>query len=310
MLNAYNAFLLRITKNMIPKELIQKIQQIEIRTNRMVNDVFAGEYHSVFKGYGMEFDEVREYGPGDDVRAIDWNVTARTGRPFIKKYVEERELTVMILVDVSSSGNFGTYQKTKNEYAAEIAALLAFSAIKNKDKVGLIIFTDKVEKYIPPKKGKKHVLRVIREILFFKPTGKKTNLSVPIQFLNSVIRRHSVSFIISDFIAADYKRAMQIANKRHDLIAVIMKDPREEEMPDIGIVSLEDAESGEMLMIDTADRNIRKGFSVLAQKKHAETLKLLRSINIDSIIVDTSKPYIRPFILFFKKRERKRLAHR
>src|SRR5574337_129223 len=230
---------------MISKDILKKIQQIEIHTRRLVNEAFVGEYHSVFKGRGMEFEEVREYQPGDEIRTIDWNVTARMGRPFIKRYVEERELTVMLLVDVSASGNFGSIKQLKNEVAIEICSLLAFSAIKNNDKVGLIMFTDKIEKFIPPKKGPTHVLRVIRELLCTEPTGKGTNISVALEYMNKISSRRAITFMVSDFIANDYAHALRIANKKHDVIAITIADPREQELPNVGFIELKDAESGE-----------------------------------------------------------------
>ena len=251
---------------MIPKDLLKKVKHIHIYTSRLVNDILAGEYHSTFKGQGMEFNEVREYQAGDDVRTIDWNVTARTGKPFIKKFVEERELTVMLMVDASASNKFGSNKQLKNEFIAELCSVLAFSAIKNNDKVGLIIFTDQVEKYIPPKKGKKHVLHVISEILFFKPKNTLTNINSALEFLSSVNKRRSVSFLVSDFITKGYERALQIANKRHDIIAITVQDPREKEMPNIGIIELQDIETKEFLTVDTTDKNVRKGFKILSKK--------------------------------------------
>ncbi len=287
---------------MIPKELLKKVQHIQIHTNRLVNDLLAGEYHSTFKGRGIEFDEVREYQPGDEIRTIDWNVTARYGRPFIKKFVEERELTVMLVVDASASGRFGTKKQLKNEYAAELCAVLAFSAIKNNDKVGLIIFTDRVEKYIPPKKGKRHVLRVIREMLFFQPQHKGTQVESALEFLSSVNKRRTVTFLVSDFLTNGYDRALRIANKRHDIIAISVGDPRESELPDIGMIELEDAESGETVLVDTADHNTRKGFTVLAKKERAAVDQLFKQTDVDQINVSTDRPYVEPLMRFFRRR--------
>ncbi|HHT9129612.1 MAG TPA: DUF58 domain-containing protein [Candidatus Brocadiaceae bacterium] len=264
-----------------------------------------GEYHSVFKGRGMEFEEVREYQPGDEIRTIDWNVTARMGRPFIKRYVEERELTVMLLVDVSASGNFGSIKQLKNEVAIEICALLAFSAIKNNDKVGLIIFTDKIEKFIPPKKGPTHVLRVIRELLCAAPTGKGTNISVALEYLNKISSRRTISFIVSDFIANDYAHALRIANKRHDMIAITIVDPREQELPNVGFVELKDAESGEISLVDTANAQARKEFSVANLRQGHERSKLFRSMSVDEIVINTSKHYLEPIVRFFRVREKR-----
>ncbi len=290
---------------MISKDILKKIQQVEIHTRRLVNEAFVGEYHSVFKGRGMEFEEVREYQPGDEIRTIDWNVTARMGRPFIKRYVEERELTVMLLVDVSASGNFGSIKQLKNEVAIEICSLLAFSAIKNNDKVGLIVFTDKIEKFIPPKKGPKHVLRVIRELLCAEPTGKGTNISVALEYLNKISSRRTISFIVSDFIANDYAHALRIANKRHDMIAITMVDPREQELPNVGFVELRDAESGEISLVDTANAQVRREFSVVNLRQVHERSKLFRSMGIDEIIINTSKHYIEPIVRFFRVREKR-----
>lgn len=293
---------------MLPKEILKKIRQIEIKTNNIVNTVFAGEYHSVFKGRGMEFEEVREYQPGDDIRTIDWNVTARMSLPFVKSYREERELTVMLLVDASSSGSFGTHQQMKGEIATEICALLAFSAIRNNDKVGLIIFTDKVEKYVPPKKGKKHVLRVIRELLFFKPEKTKTDINCALEYMAKMLTRKSVVFVISDFLNTGFETSLRIANRRHDLIAVSVTDPREITMPDIGIVELEDAETGETILIDTGDPEFRKAFSGAGTAGIAMRDKLFKSINLDSINIMTDRSYVDPLMRFFRMRERKQRA--
>ena len=240
------------------KEILKKIRRIEISTNRLVNNIFAGEYESVFKGRGMEFEEVREYQPGDEIRTIDWNVTARMGQPYIKKYVEERELVMMLLVDTSGSADFGTYQRTKAEIAAEISALLAFSAIKNSDKVGLICFTDDVELFVPPRKGIKHVLRVIREILYFEPQQRGTNISAALEYVDRVIRRKSVVFLISDFMDRGYEKRLQVTSKRHDLIAITLQDMREETLPNVGLIELEDAETGEVVVLDTQDPKARE----------------------------------------------------
>ena len=249
---------------MIPREIFKKVRQIEIRTNREVTDVLGGQYHSVFKGRGMEFEEVREYLPGDEVRSIDWNVTARFGHPFIKKFKEERELTVMLVVDVSASGQFGSVRQTKNELAAELAAVLAFSAIRNNDKVGLIMFTDRIEKFVPPKKGRRHVLRVVREILAFQPQGRGTDLQLALDYLNSVQSRRAVTFVVSDFQVTDeesVRKKLRVASKRHDVIALSLRDPREEELPAVGLLELRDAETGERALVDTFDRKVREEFA-------------------------------------------------
>lgn len=290
---------------MIPKEIIKKIQRIQIYTNRMVSDVFAGEYQSVFRGRGMEFDEVREYQPGDEVRDIDWNVTARMGRPYVKKFVEERELTVMLLVDASASSQFGTRRQFKSELAAELCAVLAFSAIRNKDKVGLIIFTDRIEKFVPPAKGSRHVLRVIREVLYFKPAGKKTDIPLALEYLNKVTRHRTVAFLVSDFQASGYKRALRIANKRHDLIAVMITDPREKEFPPVGLIRLQDAESGEEILIDSRDENLRRLYQNRNREQENDTRKLFQGSSVDCIRVSTDTPYITELMRFFRLRERR-----
>ncbi len=290
---------------MIPKEILKKVKRIEIQTRGLVNDIFSGEYHSVFKGRGMEFSEVREYQIGDDIRLIDWNVSARMGHPFVKVFEEERELTVILLVDVSSSADFGTVERMKGEIAIEICALLAFSAIKNNDKVGLIIFTDRIEKFVPPKKGKTHVLRVLRELLYHEPEGKGTDISLALEYLSRIITRRSVVFLVSDFISDDYQKAMQIANKRHDLVAITITDPREIELPNIGLVELEDAETGEIIMLDTADSTIRQTFTRITSNSREERDKNFRSMNVDSIDIRTDVSYIEPLIKFFRMRARR-----
>ena len=288
---------------MLPKELIKNIRRIEIRTNRLVNDVLGGEYHSVFKGRGMEFDEVREYQFGDDVRTIDWNVTARTGSPHVKRFVEERELTVVLLVDASSSSQFGTADRMKGELAAELCALLAFSAIKNNDRVGLIIFTDRIELYVPPKKGKSHVLRLIRDLLYFKAEGRGTDIPGALEFLQKIQKRKSVCFLVSDFLTdQDYKQALAIANQRHDVITITLGDPREVELPPIGILELEDAETGEEIVIDTSDPEVRQKFASYAQIESEERHRMFRSLSVDSVDVSTGGDYILPLINFFKRR--------
>lgn len=290
---------------MIPEEILNKIRRIDIRTRHMVNDVLGGQYESVFKGQGMEFEEVREYHPGDEVRSIDWNVTARMGRPFLKKYVEERELTVMLLLDVSASSTFGTVKQRKGELSAELCAVLAFSAIKNNDKVGLIVFTDRIEKYVPPQKGRRHVLRVISEALSFEPEGRGTDIAAALEYLNRVTFRRTVTFLISDFMAADYAKSLQIANRRHDIIALTITDPRELEIPDVGILELEDAETGKRIQIDTRVRRVREAYQRLAADKAQQKSRILRSANVDTINVFTDKPYIEPLMKFFRMRERR-----
>lgn len=293
---------------MIPRELAKKIRYIQIYTTKVVNDVLAGEYESVFKGRGMEFDEVREYQPGDDVRSIDWNVTARAGKPFIKKFREERELTVIFLVDLSASGSFGSMRQTKNELAAEICALLAFAAIKNNDKVGLIAFTDQVEQFIPPGKGARHVLRVIREILTFRPSRTGTDIARALDYLGRIQARRAVVFLISDFQAESFEKPLRVLARRHDLIAVSLADARESKLPGIGPVELEDAETGELVLIDAASAEIRKRYEALSLARAGELAEMLRAMGIDQIQIETGKPYVRDMTAFFRTRERRR-AH-
>ncbi len=290
---------------MIPQEVMQKIRQIQIRTSHMVNDILAGQYHSVFKGQGMEFQEVREYVPGDDIRMIDWNVTARTSKPHIKLLTEERELTVMMLVDASGSGRFGSVDRFKNELAAELCAVLAFSAIKNNDKVGLIIFTDSVELYVRPGKGRKHVLRVIREVLYFKPKGRGTNIPEALHFLNGVTKRRAVAFLISDFMEDDYEVPLRIANKRHDVIAVTVTDPREESLPNVGLINVVDAESGRETLINTADAALRDAYAKESRSREAKRDAIFQRTRVDAIHVRTDQSYVEELYRFFRMRERR-----
>jgi len=294
------------------KAILKKVRQLEIRTNRLVNDSLAGEYHSVFKGRGMNFDEVREYVPGDEVRAIDWNVTARAGRPFIKKFTEERELTILLLVDVSASGNFGSGPQSKRQMAAELASVLAFSAIRNNDKVGLVLFSDRVEQYIPPKKGRQHVLRVIREILFFEPQHRGTDLVRALDFINQVSARRAIMFLVSDFelpnqdrALTDLRRALRLVNRRHDVVALHIHDRREAELPDVGRLALEDAETGELIELDTASQRVRGRFAELAGKREDDLRRILSSEGVDSLNLDTCEPYEPALRSFFKRRERR-----
>ncbi len=293
---------------MLSKDLLKKIRQIQIRTSHQVTEVMAGEYKSAFKGRGMEFDEVREYQLGDDVKSIDWNVTARTGKPYIKRFVEERELTVMLVVDASSSGSFGSINKSKNEVAAEIAALLAYSAIRSNDRVGLIVFTDQIEKYVPPKKGRSHVMRVIREILFLDaPEHGETDITAALEYLQKVCTRRSVVFLISDFICENYSQALMMASKKHDLIPVSITDPRELELPDIGFIDLMDAETGERILVDTSDKKVRRTFRALGIQRHDQLKKQFRQMNADAISIETDRSYVDSLVKFFKMRE-KRMA--
>ena len=284
------------------KEILKKIQRIEIFTNRLVNTVFAGEYESVFKGQGITFDEVREYQVGDEIRTIDWNVTARMGQAYIKKYVEERELVMMLVVDMSASTSFGSITETKAEIAAEIAALLAFSAIKNNDKVGLICFTDTVEHFVPPRKGKRHVLRVVRDILHFQPRQSGTNIETALSFVDRVLKPHSVVFLISDFKDTGYEKQLRLSGKRHSLIAITLQDRREVELSDVGLIELEDAESRETVILDTRSEKARRMYTELNQRADAERRQVFRSSQVDSIHIRTDESYVKPLIRFFRQR--------
>jgi uncharacterized protein (DUF58 family) len=298
---------------MIPQEILKKVRRIEIRSKRSVNSLFAGEYHSVFKGRGMEFAEVREYQHGDDYRTIDWKVTARMRRPYVKKFMEERELTVMLVVDASSSVEFGTATQMKGEMAAEICAVLAFSAIKNNDKVGLLIFTDRVEQFVPPKKGRKHVLRIIRDLLDFfrrleedftsgQAQRRTTDLAVALQHLNRVVHRHSVVFLVSDFKTTGYETSLRIASQRHDIVAITLTDPREIDLPNVGFLELEDAETGEQILVDTRDPEVRRLFSDFGATERTERRKLFQSLNLDLVDVLTSEGYLTPLTRLFRER--------
>ena len=286
--------------------LLKKVRQIEIKTKGLSNHIFAGEYHTAFKGKGMAFSEVREYQAGDDIRSIDWNVTARYNSPFVKVFEEEREMTVMLLVDVSASGNFGTKDQFKRELATEITAILAFSAIKNNDKVGVIFFTDKVEEFIPPKKGKKHILRIIREVLAFQPSRKKTDISEALEYFNSVIKRRSICFILSDFISPPFEKPLRIASKKHDLVALRIHDRRESSLPNVGLIPIQDAETEDMIFIDTSNKKIRLDFVKNRLDKINAVKKLLQNVGVDLIDISTGNDYIKPLINFFKGRGKKR----
>jgi uncharacterized protein (DUF58 family) len=292
-----------------PAEILKKIRALEIKTKGLVQTIFAGDYHSVFKGRGMNFEDVREYQPGDEIRAIDWNVTARLGTAFVKKFTEERELTVVLVVDVSASGNFGSVSQSKRELAAEVACVLAFSAIRNNDKVGLLLFSDRVELFIPPKKGRSHTLRIIREILFFEPAGRGTAPALALDYLNNVVTRRAVVFFISDFQTSDFSRQLSVSGRRHDFIALHIQDEREENLPNIGIITLEDAETGEQIEINTGDKTTRARFSAMAETQRAELYRTLRRNSIDAISLRTGENYLPAMRSFFKQRER-RLAVR
>jgi uncharacterized protein (DUF58 family) len=286
----------------IPAEIIRNVRRIEIVTRRMVNEVMAGSYHSTFKGQGMEFEEVREYTHGDDVRTIDWNVTARTGAPHVKRFREERELTVAIAVDLSGSTAFGTRQRLKAELAAEVSALLAFSAIRNNDRVGLLVFSDHIERWIPPKKGRNHVLRVTREILAHKPTGRKTDYQEASSHLIKTLRRKSVVFLISDFLSDDFARPLTILNKKHDLVALMVRDPREETLPAVGIAQFLDPETGESITVDTTDANFRRRYEAIARAARNRAISAFRESQVDHAELRTDRPYIDPIVSLFRRR--------
>lgn len=288
---------------MLPAEVLKQVRQLHIRTRRLVDGIFAGEYHSVFKGLGIEFAEVREYVPGDDVRSIDWNVTARLGEPYVKRYVEERELTVMLLVDLSASGQFGSVDKLKTEVATELCAALALSALQNNDKVGLILFTDRIEKYIPPQKGRNRALRVIREMLSAEPEGRGTDIGKALEYLHAVIRRRSVAFLISDFLADGYEQALRIAHQRHDIIPVRISDRREDELPAVGLVNLQDLETGQQVLVDTSSAAFRQHYRERLEASANDRRQLFRSIGIDTIEMRTDESYIGPLMRFFRRRE-------
>lgn len=290
---------------MITKELLKQVKQIEIKTKGLVNQVFSGEYHSVFKGRGMEFSEVREYQFGDDIRNIDWNVTARFDHPFVKIFDEERELTVILMVDLSGSLFFGSLDKTKQQIAAELSAVLAFSALKNNDKVGLILFSDRIERFVPPRKGKTHVLRIIRELLSFKPEGKGTNIKAALEYMNNAIKKRSIVFFISDFMDTGYEKILKIVGKKHDFIAIALNDEREINLPKVGLIRLHDAETGEERYIDTAGREFQKWFIKSRIASMAYRKELFMKSRLDAITIQTNQSYIKPLIDFFRLRERR-----
>jgi uncharacterized protein (DUF58 family) len=290
---------------MLPREVLRQIRRLQLKARRAVEDLLGGEYHSVFKGSGMAFEEVRAYQPGDDIRSIDWNVTARMGQPFVKRYIEERELTVLLAVDTSGSHQFGTRVQLKREVAAELAAVLAFSAISNNDRVGLVQFTDRVEHFLPPRKGTRHVLRLIRDVLFRPPRRRGTCLREGLDYLNRVLRRRAVVFLLSDFLDRDYEKSFRRTGRRHDLVAVRISDPREEELPAVGLVELEDAESGRRLLLDTSDRAVRDAYRADAAARREAVRQLSRSAGVDLIEVSTDGSHLDALIRFFRLRERR-----
>jgi uncharacterized protein (DUF58 family) len=290
---------------MLPREVLRQIRRLQLRARRAVEDLLGGEYHSVFKGMGMVFEEVREYQPGDDVRTIDWNVTARMGHPFVKRYVEERELTVVLLVDWSGSHQFGTGRLQKREVAAELAAVLAFSAISNNDKVGLIGFTDQIECFVPPRKGTRHVLRLIREALYFQPLHQGTSLCEGLNFLNRILHRRAIVFLLTDFLDRGFEQLLKRTGRRHDLIAIHISDPREEELASVGLLELEDAETGKRILLDTSSRQVREGFAASARRRREEVRRMARSARIDLLDVATDGRHLEGLVHFFQQRERR-----
>lgn len=283
-------------------ELLKKVRKIEIKTRGLSNQIFSGEYHSAFKGRGMTFSEVREYQAGDDIRSIDWNVTARFNNTYVKVFEEEREMTVMLLVDVSASGEFGTQKQLKQELITELCAVLAFSSIQNNDKIGVIFFSDKIEKFIPPKKGKSHVLRIIRDLIEFKPEHKKTDIKLALKYLTNVITKRSIAFVISDFMSPDFTDALKIANKKHDIVALQIYDKREQELPDMGFIKLMDAETNTLKWVDTSDKKVRIHFAASAKKQDATLKEMFNKCGVDSAKINTAESYITPLMNLFKRR--------
>ncbi len=292
---------------MVPTEIFQKVRRIEISTSRLVTDTFAGEYHSVFKGQGMEFHEVRPYSPGDEVRTIDWNVTARMGDPYVRRYHEEREMSVMLVVDASGSVDFGSVRQFKRDLSTELAAVLSFAATTNNDRVGLLIFTDRVELLIPPRKGRRHVLRLIRDMLTFEPEGKGTDIKLALDTVNLVLRRHSVVFLVSDFLAdpEEYRRALAITNRRHDVVAIDLHDPMERSIPDVGLIVLEDTETGELRQIDTSSRRWRNDFEAEVRRSDAARKECFSTSKVDRVSVTNDRDYAASLAAFFKQRARR-----
>lgn len=290
---------------MSPTEILKKIRRLELRTRRLVDASFAGQYHSVFKGRGMNFEEVREYAPGDEIRAIDWNVTARMDRPFVKKFTEERELTVLLVVDVSGSGDYGSVHLSKRELAAEVAAILAFSALNNNDKVGLLLFTDRTELFIPPKKGRQHILRLIRDMLFFQPQGRGTDVAGALDLVNRLLSRKAVVFLISDFLCEDFSKPLTVASRKHDLVAFPVVDPGEKELPALGLITLEDAETGQQIEINTASATVRHAFAAQEQQRWLELRRTLAARRVDCVPLRTDEDVMRPLRAFFESRERR-----
>lgn len=287
---------------MSASELLKKVRKIELKTKGLSNHIFAGEYHTAFKGKGMTFSEVREYQPGDDIRTIDWNVTARFNNPYVKVFEEEREMTVMLVVDISGSENFGTQQKIKKELIVELSAVIAFSAIQNNDKIGVLFFSDKIEKFIPPKKGKSHILRIIRELISFEPTSQGTNIGEALRFFNNVTKKRSICFLISDFLDGNFELPLRIANKKHDVISVKIEDPREKELPNVGLIQFKDSESNSSKWVDTSNEEVRNDFKKNYAYNNNNMKQIFKSCGVDIIEISTDEDYIKPLINFFNKR--------
>jgi uncharacterized protein (DUF58 family) len=290
----------------IPPDFLAKIRRIEIRARRLVANIFLGEYHSVFRGKGIEFSEVRQYEPGDDVRAIDWNVTARMGTPYIKKYIEERELTVMLLVDVSASSSFTSAALTKRELAAEVAATLAFAAVANGDRVGLIAFSDRIEKFVEPGKDRRHVLRIVRELLYLEPQGRRTDIAAALAYLGRVVKRRSIVFVVSDFFDEGYEAQMRAASVRHELIALTLNDPRESSLPDVGLLEIEDTETGARAVLDTSSRAVRTAYAKRATELRDRRRRTLAAVGVEEVPLHTDRSYVEPLLRAFRTRERRR----
>ncbi|MGD8867637.1 MAG: DUF58 domain-containing protein [Gemmatimonadales bacterium] len=294
-----------VSTQSVPREILRQVKLIELRTRGLVNSLFSGEYQAVFKGQGMEFAEVREYAPGDEYRSIDWNVSARMGHPYVKKYTEERELTVLFAVDMSGSEQFGTRGRFKAEVSAEIAAVIAMAAIRNNDRVGLLSFTDRIEEFVPPKKGRRHALRLIRDLLAFRPLGRGTDIAFALDYLGRILRHRAIIFIISDFLDAGFERSLKLISRRHDLIAITVSDPRERSLPDVGYLELIDAESDQRVVLDSGNRYVREQFEHLASQDELKLRQLLRRTSVDQIDIQTDRSYVPPLIEFFRARERK-----
>lgn len=292
------------TEPSIPPDVLRRVRQIEIRSRRLVNQLFSGSYQAIFRGRGMEFAEVREYQPGDEVRTIDWNVTARLGEPFVKRFVEERELTVMLAVDISPSQAFGTARQTKREVAAEIAAILALAAVRNNDKVGLVLFTDRIETVVPPKKGMRHALRIVREVLYGEPTGRGTSVRAAVEYVSRLLHRRSIVFLMSDFLDTGYERALRVAGRRHDVIAVTATDPREVQLVNAGLIEVEDAETGAFALIDTGSKKLREQYAARTAAQRSDRRRALRQARVDQIDVATDAPYAKPLLAYFQRRVR------